>query len=71
MCENIAEQRVDGGIVDVGNRHAFFQVVENYDTWAATQSAKRFLMEFRPDACTRAPSQQAHGLSAVTERQNE
>jgi hypothetical protein len=31
MCENISEQWVDGGIVDVGNHHAFPQVVENDD----------------------------------------
>src|SRR5215469_17268974 len=71
MGENISKQWVDGGIVDIGNGHAFFQVVENHDTWATTESTKRFLMQFGPDACTRAPSQQAHGLSAVTERQNE
>src|SRR5436190_16564844 len=26
---NVSEQRVDSGIVDIGNRHAFFQVVQN------------------------------------------
>ena len=31
--EYISEQRVDGGIVEVGNRHPFFQVVEYDDSW--------------------------------------
>jgi hypothetical protein len=33
VSEDIAEQRVDRGIVEVGNRYAFFQVVENDESW--------------------------------------
>jgi len=33
VSENIAKQRVDGEIVDTGDGHGFFQVVENDDSW--------------------------------------
>jgi hypothetical protein len=33
VSQDIAEQRVDRGIVEVRNRHAFFQVVENDESW--------------------------------------
>src|SRR5262252_7342491 len=36
VSENISKQWVDGGIVDIWSRDAFFQVVENDDFWAAT-----------------------------------
>src|SRR5215472_10502504 len=39
-------------------------------TLGAPQAAKCLLVQLRPDACTRAPRQQAHGFSAVAERQN-
>ena len=32
VSESISKQRIDGGIVDIRNRHAFFQVVENDDS---------------------------------------
>jgi hypothetical protein len=34
--EHIAKQRVDSGIVDVGSRYAFPQVVENDDSRGTT-----------------------------------
>ena len=34
--EHIAEQRVDRGIVDVGSRHTFSQVVENHHSRTST-----------------------------------
>jgi len=36
MREDFSKQWVDGGIVDVGNAHTFFQVVENYHSRAST-----------------------------------
>jgi hypothetical protein len=36
VCEHVSKQWVDGGIVDIGNRHAFLQVVENYDSRTTT-----------------------------------
>src|SRR5262249_15132994 len=34
--KDISEQWIDAGIVEVGNRHAFFQVVENHDSRTTT-----------------------------------
>src|SRR5689334_99105 len=58
-------------IVDVGDEHAFPQVIEHDDTGTTTQSAKRFLVQLGPDARAGAESQQAYGLAAVPERQHE
>ena len=36
VSENITKQRVDGGIVDIGNCHSFSQVVENHHSGTTT-----------------------------------
>jgi hypothetical protein len=36
VSKHIAKQWIDGGIVDVGNQHAFFQVVENHNSGTTT-----------------------------------
>jgi hypothetical protein len=69
--EHIPKQRVDGGIVDIRDQHAFFQIVEDHNPGTTTESTKRFLMEFGPGVCTRTPHQQADGFSAVAESQYE
>jgi hypothetical protein len=56
VSEHIAKQWIDGGIVDVGKQHTFFQVGEDHDSWTAPEATKGFLMEFGPDAPTGAPS---------------
>jgi hypothetical protein len=71
VSQNISEQRVDGGIVEVGLRYAFFQVVENDESWTTAQATKCFLVQFRPSAYTRPPGEQAHAFTAVAERQHE
>ncbi len=71
MGEHISKQGIDGGIVGIRNQHAFFQIVEDHHPGTTTESAKRLLMEFRPDACTRTPSQQAYGFAAVAQGQHE
>src|SRR5258708_26061649 len=71
VSQNIAEQRVDRGIVEVGNRYAFFQVVENDESWTTAQATKFFLVQFRPSAYTRPPGEQAHAFAAIAERQHE
>ena len=55
----------------IGNQHSFFQIVEDHHPRATPESAKRLLMEFRPDACIRTPGQQAYGFAAVAEGENE
>ena len=48
--KHIPKKWVESGIVNVRSEHALAQIVEHYNAHAATQSAKRFLMEFGPDA---------------------
>src|SRR6266852_4505348 len=69
--EHVTIQWIQSGIVDVGDEHAFAQVIEHDDTGTTTQSAKCFLVQLGPDARAGAESQQAYGLAAVPERQHE
>src|SRR5438445_8418866 len=69
--EDVAIEWIQSGIVDVGDEHAFAQVIEHDDTGTTTQSAKRFLVQLGPDARAGAESQQAYGLTAIAERQHE
>src|SRR5712691_2586919 len=48
--QQITIERVERGIVNVRSEHALAQIVEHYNAHAATQSAKRFLVELGPDA---------------------
>src|SRR5215471_12319613 len=36
MGEHIAVERVESGVVDIGDEHTFFQIVEHDDAWTAT-----------------------------------
>jgi hypothetical protein len=60
--EHVAIQRIQRGIVDIGNKHAFAQIVENDDTGGAAQPAKGALMQFGPDASAGAEGQQTTDL---------
>jgi len=69
--ENISIKGVESRIVDVGNQHAFSQVVEDDDPGTRPEAPKRFLMEFGPDARTRTPHQQTNAFAAVSQGQHE
>jgi hypothetical protein len=69
--EDVAIEWIQSGIVEVGDEHAFAQVIEHDDARTTTQATKRFLMQFGPDARAGAESQQAYGLAAVPERHQE
>jgi hypothetical protein len=51
--EDVAIKRIESGIVNIGDEHAFAQVVEHNDACTPTQPTKRFLVKFGPDAGTR------------------
>ncbi len=51
MCQDILEQRIDCGVVDIRREHAFPEVIQNQNTGAAAKSAKRRLMQLGPRAC--------------------
>ena len=69
--EDVAIEWIQSGIVDVGDEHAFAQVIEHDDTGTTTQSAKRFLVQLGPDTRAGAESQQAYCLTAIAEGQHE
>src|SRR5258708_15535265 len=69
--EDVAIEWIQRGIVDVGDEHAFAQVIEHDDARTTTQATKRFLMQLGPDARAGAEAQQAYSLAAVPERQHE
>jgi hypothetical protein len=52
MREHVAIEGIESGIVNVGDEHTFAQIIENDDASGPTQSTKRFLMQFGPDAGT-------------------
>src|SRR5215813_15210638 len=69
--EHVAIEWVQAGIVDVGDEHAFLQVVEDDEARTATQSTEGLLVQLGPDARTGTKRQQAYRLSAVTECHHE
>ena len=69
--KHIAVERIERGIVEVGLEHAFAQIVEHYDPWAAAEPAKGFLVELGPGLRTGAKDQQANRLAAVAQRHDE
>jgi hypothetical protein len=71
VCEHVAVERIQRGIVDVRDEHAFAQVVEHHHVSNPAEPAKRSLMQFHPDARTGAKGEQAYRLAAVAERQHE
>ena len=50
MREHVAIERIERGIVNVGDEHAFAQIVEDHDARRSAQPAKGALVQFRPDA---------------------
>src|SRR5271166_1531133 len=44
VCQDVAIERIQSGIVDVRDEDALAQIIQNHDTRRATQSAECFLM---------------------------
>lgn len=70
MRQHVTIERIERGIVDVGFEYALAQVVEDDQTRHATQPAKSFLMQFRPNPGTGTAYEQTHGFTAITQRQD-
>jgi len=54
--EYVAIERIQGGRVNIGDQHTFFQVIEYDDAGTTAESTKGFLVELGPDAGTGAES---------------
>ena len=69
--EHVAIEWVQSGVVDIGDEHTFFKVIEHDDARTATQSPEGFLVELGPDAGTGAKDQETDRLAAVAEGHDE
>jgi hypothetical protein len=69
--EHIAEERIQGRIVDVRREHAFLEVVEDDGGDGTAESAERLLVQLGPAPRARGEGQQAHALAAVAEGEDE
>ena len=71
MCELIAIERIDRGIVDVRCKHAFTEIVEDDDLDGAAQPTKRALVQLRPHLGARFPDEEPHRFPRVAQREDE
>ena len=68
VLKQIAEKRIESGIVEVGREHAFAQIVEHHHASRPTQPAERLLVQLGPNPHARTEHEQADTLPAVSER---
>jgi hypothetical protein len=71
MRQNVAVQRVQRGIVDVGCKDALAEIVEHDHSRGTSQPAKCFLMQLGPDLRTGAEHQQPDRLATAAQGQHE
>jgi len=50
VTQHIAVQGIEGRIVSVRRKHAFAQIIENYDAGCSPEAKERFLVQLSPDA---------------------
>src|SRR5439155_26021308 len=69
--EHVAIERIERRVIDVGGEDALLKIVEDDGLRDAAEATKRPLVELRPDPAARRPGEEADGLAAVAERQDE
>jgi hypothetical protein len=69
--EYLAIERVERGIVDVGDEDALAEIVEHYDARGPAKAAEGALVQFGPDAGAGAESEQANRFATAAQRQDE
>ena len=69
--QHVPIEGIESRIVNVGDEHAFAQIVEHDDAGGATQPAKGAFVQFGPDARTGAEGKQTNRLAAAAERHHE
>ena len=67
----VAIEWIQSGIVDVGDKHAFAQIIEHDHTRAAAETTEGFLVQFGPDARTGTEGQEACRFAATAQRHHE
>src|SRR5271165_3731920 len=71
VSQHIAVERIESGIVNVGDEHALTQIIEHDDARGAAQPAKGSFVQLGPDARTGAEGQQTNRLAAAAQRHHE
>jgi len=69
--EDIAIERVQGGVIDVRCQHALAQIVEDDDFDRPAEPTERLLVQLGPAACARGESQEPDALAAVAQGEDE
>ena len=68
--EDVAVERIERRLVDVGREHALFEVVQDDDLDGAAQPTKRAFMQLGPHLSAGAPHEQPHGLPRESQGQD-
>jgi hypothetical protein len=71
VSQHVAIEGIQSGIVDVGDKYTFLQIIEHHDAGTAAESTECFLVQLGPDARAGAEGEQAYRLAAASERQHE
>src|SRR5215472_11144587 len=71
VSQNIAKERVQTGIIDIGRPHGFAQIIEDDQPCGAAQATERLFMQLRPDPCTGTEHQQPHRFATVAQGEHE
>ena len=71
VSEYVAVERIQRGIVEVGDEYALAQIVENDHARGAAKSAESALVELGPDTSAGAERQQTNGFPAAAQGHDE
>jgi hypothetical protein len=71
MCQHVAVERVEGGIVDIRLQDAFAQIVEHDQASDSAEPAKGLLVQLGPDSSAGGEGEQTNAFTAVAESQYE
>jgi|SRR5579862_4265624 len=63
VSQHVAIEGIQSGIVDVGDKYAFLQIIEHHDAGTAAESAEGFLVQLSPDARAGAEREQTYRLA--------
>jgi hypothetical protein len=71
VSQHVAIERIQSGVVDVGDKYTFFQIIQHHDAGTAAESTEGFLVQLSPDARAGEEGEQTHRFAAASECQHE
>ena len=69
--QHVTIERIESGIVNVGDEYAFAQIIEHHDASGTTEPTEGFLVQLGPDACAGTEHQQPHRFAAAPQSHHE